>query len=662
MATQIEQFLVAFGTTGSPKVQGVFKDIGKAADDAGGKVEGLQKKTKKIPPVFKGMRGAASALTNTTGQLSVQVQDVAVQLESGTDAVRVFAQQGPQIAAIFGPQGALFGAILAVGALIAGPFVRDLFAGSEAIKATNKRIKELKEGFDELTEAQRRLKADQLLKEQKELEKQIENLTKELEAETIANRLMNDEMLTGTQLFTENTSAAKENEETQTQIAATLDEQNQKLRDNKQALAEVTGVVKAETKEEKDNKSAIEASLQSGRERLQVLGLSKIAAELFRFELQGAREDQIEARKIQLELIASDEARTKALEDQTRAQKQARDALASFIEKEEQRSQQKDISITMRSLAKATDLATKAGQELTAEEFNRIVAAAQRLQQIEDEKRLIKEANELDKLTKQQQIERERALAKEQSVNQARIRAEEESREKEAAESRKQFRDAEAEARRLGLIDVEQSEIASFARRLEEQEKFNLRRLSSEKQRKEAEENIEQEKNNFLIKTTGDALNSLGQINQKAFKAAKAYNIGIALMNTYTGASETLKLPFPFNIVATAAVVAAGLAQVQQIKAQSFSGRALGGQVRGGESYVVGERGPEILTMGASGRVIPNEKISSAQQVVNKTANITFQISTVDARGFDQLLQSRRGQIVTIVNQAMNDRGARGVV
>ena len=212
------------------------------------------------------------------------------------------------------------------------------------------------------------------------------------------------------------------------------------------------------------------------------------------------------------------------------------------------------------------------------------------------------------------------------------------------------------------MIDVEQSEIASFARRLEEQKRHARNIDLSEKQRAEAQKNIEREKNNFLIKNTGDALDSLGQINQKAFKAAKAYNIGVALMNTYTGASEALKLPFPFNIVAAAAVVAAGLAQVQQIKSQSFAGRALGGQVRGGESYVVGERGPEILTMGASGRVIPNEKITSAQQVVNKTANVTFQISTVDARGFDQLLQSRRGQIVSIVNQAMNDRGARGVV
>lgn len=258
----------------------------------------------------------------------------------------------------------------------------------------------------------------------------------------------------------------------------------------------------------------------------------------------------------------------------------------------------------------------------------------------------------------------DRALAKEQAVNQARIKAEELGREKEAAESRQQIRAAEDEARRLGLIDVEQSEIESFARRLEEQKKFAQNRNLSEQQRAEAQKNIEKQTNDFAIKSAGDALNSLGQVNAQAFKIAKAYNIGQAVMNTYTGATKALaELPPPLNFIVAAATVANGLAQVQQIRSQNFQGRALGGQVRGGESYVVGERGPEILSMGAgqSGNIIPNNRIQAPNQVTNRVANINFNISTVDARGFDSLLQSRRGQIVTIVNQAMNDRGTRGV-
>ena len=43
--------------------------------------------------------------------------------------------------------------------------------------------------------------------------------------------------------------------------------------------------------------------------------------------------------------------------------------------------------------------------------------------------------------------------------------------------------------------------------------------------------------------------------------------------------------------------------------------RALGGQVRGGESYLVGERGPELLTMGTSGRIATNENLKKAVDI-----------------------------------------------
>jgi hypothetical protein len=44
------------------------------------------------------------------------------------------------------------------------------------------------------------------------------------------------------------------------------------------------------------------------------------------------------------------------------------------------------------------------------------------------------------------------------------------------------------------------------------------------------------------------------------------------------------------------------------------------------------------------------------------TSTVNFNISTVDAAGFDQLLVSRKGMITSIINQAMNSRGKIGVV
>jgi len=97
--------------------------------------------------------------------------------------------------------------------------------------------------------------------------------------------------------------------------------------------------------------------------------------------------------------------------------------------------------------------------------------------------------------------------------------------------------------------------------------------------------------------------------------------------------------------------------------ANSLAGRAVGGQVREGESYIVGERGPEVLTMGSNGRVIPNEKIGSPnEQSGNRVANVTFNINATDASGFDRLLTQRRGMIVTMINQALSERGKPAIV
>ena len=61
--------------------------------------------------------------------------------------------------------------------------------------------------------------------------------------------------------------------------------------------------------------------------------------------------------------------------------------------------------------------------------------------------------------------------------------------------------------------------------------------------------------------------------------------------------------------------------------------------------------------------VHPNETVidhTKGQTVGGATVN--FNISTVDAAGFDQLLTSRKGLITSIINNAMNTQGKMGVV
>jgi len=70
----------------------------------------------KMDKAFRGSFGGASA---TMGQLGLQAQDVAVQMQMGTSAAIIFAQQGSQILSAFGPMGAILGTVAAGIGLVA---------------------------------------------------------------------------------------------------------------------------------------------------------------------------------------------------------------------------------------------------------------------------------------------------------------------------------------------------------------------------------------------------------------------------------------------------------------------------------------------------------------------------------------------------------------
>jgi len=85
-------------TSGADKASDSIKGIGKASTAS-------QKEAEK----------ASNRMAYSIGNVANQAQDVAVQFESGTSALRIFTQQAPQIASAFGPYGAIGGALLALG-------------------------------------------------------------------------------------------------------------------------------------------------------------------------------------------------------------------------------------------------------------------------------------------------------------------------------------------------------------------------------------------------------------------------------------------------------------------------------------------------------------------------------------------------------------------
>jgi hypothetical protein len=89
----------------------------------------------------------------------------------------------------------------------------------------------------------------------------------------------------------------------------------------------------------------------------------------------------------------------------------------------------------------------------------------------------------------------------------------------------------------------------------------------------------------------------------------------------------------------------------------SFLGLQHGGAVSKGTPTLVGERGPEMFIPNTSGQIT-----QSARGTGGGSVNVNFTINTIDSRGFDEALVANRGTIASIINNAMNEKGSRGVV
>ena len=79
---------------------------------------------------------------------------------------------------------------------------------------------------------------------------------------------------------------------------------------------------------------------------------------------------------------------------------------------------------------------------------------------------------------------------------------------------------------------------------------------------------------------------------------------------------------------------------------------ASGGAVRKGQPTIVGEKGAEMFIPNSSGQIT-----QSARGTNGSPVNVNFNINTVDASGFEELLVNSRGTISQLINQALNEKG-----
>jgi hypothetical protein len=127
-----------------------------------------------------------------------------------------------------------------------------------------------------------------------------------------------------------------------------------------------------------------------------------------------------------------------------------------------------------------------------------------------------------------------------------------------------------------------------------------------------------------------------GRNSKKMFALSKAAGIADALVSTYQGAAKSMgAYPFPINVAMAAASVAAGMAQVSAIKAQSFDGGGFTGS--GSRTGGVDGKGGFPAILHPNETVIDHTKgrVSSGTSdavIVNQTINVTTGVqSTVRA-------------------------------
>lgn len=119
---------------------GARDDTGKAFASVNRNIKGTTENAKKLDGSLRIMRGGM-------GQLGHQVQDVAVQLQMGQNALMVFTQQGAQVASLFGPTGAIIGALGAVAGALAAALVPDLMNATDKVQDLRNATKELSDLF-----------------------------------------------------------------------------------------------------------------------------------------------------------------------------------------------------------------------------------------------------------------------------------------------------------------------------------------------------------------------------------------------------------------------------------------------------------------------------------------------------------------------------------
>lgn len=191
----------------------------------------------------------------------------------------------------------------------------------------------------------------------------------------------------------------------------------------------------------------------------------------------------------------------------------------------------------------------------------------------------------------------------------------------------------------------------------EEQKAAKIAELSSKQLQQQRE--IEAKRNEIMLKHASDFFGNIstiaGAFGAKGARIAKAAAITQTLIKTYESATSAYAamagIPYigpALGVTAAAAAVAAGLANVQQIKSQNYSGAyEYGGMIPSGKVGLVGEAGPELVRGPA---VVTSARTTAANSTAPKPVNFMLKIDNhTDGVATVEERDTSDGKIVNVI-------------
>ena len=147
--------------------------------------------------------------------------------------------------------------------------------------------------------------------------------------------------------------------------------------------------------------------------------------------------------------------------------------------------------------------------------------------------------------------------------------------------------------------EINEQKIIDFHREIDEFEKMET-----------AKQQMQAATAKATISTMASMASSVKDEGIELFRFWQAAAIANTWMSTYEAAMKAYAQLGVFGGPAAAAIAILGAAQVGKILSTKPPERQAGGDVRPGETYLVGERGPELLTMGQyGGNITPNRNV-----------------------------------------------------